>query len=92
MYQSLIWALSLRDDARRLGPPLDAEDCQRLANALIDGVRRNVKLGGDFLRVEVLIDEEQAVELSGRQSCNARRHQVRLALVRSFTRRFMRVV
>ena len=39
MYQSLIWSAVLRDEARRLGAALDAEDLERLADALIDGVR-----------------------------------------------------
>ena len=36
---------------------LDAEDLQRLADALVDGVRRNAELGRDFLRDEMLVDE-----------------------------------
>ena len=39
MYQTLIWAAVLRNDARGLGPAFDAEDLERLTDALIDGVR-----------------------------------------------------
>jgi hypothetical protein len=49
MYQSLIWSGILSDDPGRLRPALDAEDLKRLADALIDRVRRNAELGGDFL-------------------------------------------
>jgi hypothetical protein len=50
MYQALIWRRGmLRDGARRLRSPLHAEDCKRLADALIDGVRGNGEAGGDFL-------------------------------------------
>ena len=45
MYQSLIWPAVPRDEPGRLGAPLDAEDLQRLADALVDRVRRNVELG-----------------------------------------------
>ena len=38
MYQPLIWAFRLRHDARSLGSPLDAEDGERLPDALVDGV------------------------------------------------------
>jgi hypothetical protein len=50
MYQSLIWSLELGNDARRLSPTLHAEDGERMANALVDGVRRNLELGRDFFR------------------------------------------
>jgi hypothetical protein len=50
MYQSLIWAFVLRHDARRLRAALDAEDLKRLPDALIDGVRRDVKLCSDLFR------------------------------------------
>jgi hypothetical protein len=49
MYQSLIWPTVPRDEARRLGAPFNAEDLQRLADALVDGVRRNFELGRDLL-------------------------------------------
>jgi hypothetical protein len=45
MYQSLIWVFELGDDPCRLRAPLDAEDGQRLADALVNGVRRDVQLG-----------------------------------------------
>jgi len=49
MYQTLIWAAVLSDDPRRLRSPHDAKRLERLANPLIHGVRRDSKLGGDFL-------------------------------------------
>jgi hypothetical protein len=49
MYQSLIWAFDLGNDACRLRPALYAEDSQGLANALVNRVRRNAELGRDFL-------------------------------------------
>jgi hypothetical protein len=39
MYQPLIWTLGLSDYASRLRTPLDAQDCQRLADALVDRMR-----------------------------------------------------
>jgi hypothetical protein len=39
MYQSLIWLGILSDDPRRLRATFDAEDLERLANALVDRVR-----------------------------------------------------
>jgi hypothetical protein len=49
MYQSLIRPLVLRNDTRGLVAPVDAEDLQSLPDALVDGVRRDFELGGDFL-------------------------------------------
>lgn len=67
MYQPLIWPADLRHQARGLGPPLDAQDMQGAANALIDGVRRNIELDGDFLGRKVQVDQAQAIELAGAQ-------------------------
>jgi hypothetical protein len=64
MYQSLIWLLVLGDDARCLRAPLDAEDRQRLADALVDRMGRDVKLDRDFLGIQMLIDEQETVELT----------------------------
>ena len=50
MYQSLIWLVMLGDDASRMRPPLNAKRLEGAANALIDGMRRDVELRGDFLR------------------------------------------
>jgi hypothetical protein len=68
MYQPLIWALVLGDDARCLGPPLDAKDLKRLPDALVDGVRRNVQLGRNLLGREMPIDKSQAIQLAGGQA------------------------
>ena len=61
MYQSLIWAPVLGDDARGLGPPFDAEGLESLADALVDGMRRNIELAGDLFR-------ERCWSTSNRQS------------------------
>ena len=55
MYQSLIFAAVTGDDARGLAAALDAEDMERAADALVDGVRRNVELGRDFLRGQMVV-------------------------------------
>jgi len=39
MYQSLIWATVLGNEARGLAAALDAQDMERAANALVDRVR-----------------------------------------------------
>jgi len=49
MYQTLIWALVSRHDAGGLGATLDTEDLKGLADTLVDGVRRNLKLGRNLL-------------------------------------------
>lgn len=79
MYQSLIWAAVLGDDARGLGAPFDAKDSKGLANALVDRVRRDVKLGRDFLGGQKLVDEAKAVELAGRKPRDALGNYVRRA-------------
>jgi hypothetical protein len=48
MYQSLIWPAVLRYEARGLGTAFNAEDLKRLADALIDRVRRDLELRGDL--------------------------------------------
>ena len=77
MYQSLIWPLVAGDDPRSLRAALYSKDSEGLPNSLIDCVRRDMKLGRDFLGAEVLIDKAQAIELTGRQACDALRHQRR---------------
>ncbi|HEX6661668.1 MAG TPA: hypothetical protein VF067_07355 [Sphingomicrobium sp.] len=67
MYQTLIRAGVLGDDARSLAATLDSEGMESAPNALVDGVRRDVELGRDLLRRQMLIDEEQTVELSRAQ-------------------------
>jgi hypothetical protein len=51
-----------------LGPALDAEGLQRLTDALVDRMWRNIELASDFLRGEMLIDEAKAIELTGSQT------------------------
>jgi hypothetical protein len=92
MYQSLIWSFYLGDDARRLRAPLDPEDRERLADALVDGVRRNLELGSDFLGGKMLVDEEQAVQLAGGELGDARRHQLRRARTMGIEGRILRSV
>jgi hypothetical protein len=76
MYQSLIWALVLGHDPRRLRTALDAEDRQCLADALVDSVGRNAELGRNLLRIEMLIDEQQAIELAAAEPGDTRGHQI----------------
>jgi hypothetical protein len=90
MYQSLIWFFVLGDDARRLRPPLDSEEGERLADALVDRVRRDMELGRDFLRGQMLVDEEEAIELTRGQSGDSGGHYV--VRGRAVTRRLMRSV
>jgi hypothetical protein len=66
MYQPLIWAAVLGDEAGGLGAAFDAENLERLANALIDGVGRNSQLDGDFLRREMFGDKPQTIKLARR--------------------------
>jgi hypothetical protein len=65
MYQSLIWATVLGNEARRLAAALDAKDMKRAADALVDRVRRNAKFSRDLFRGMVRVHEPQAVELAG---------------------------
>jgi hypothetical protein len=92
MYQSLIWVLVLGDDARRLGASLDAENRQGLANSLIDGVRRYVEFARDFLRTEVLVDEQQTIELTGTEPGDTLGHQIARTRIIGLARRVMRSV
>jgi hypothetical protein len=75
MYQALICrvvASSGRGDkACGLATLLDAEDLERLAHALVDGVRRNAEAESDFLRRQVLVDEFEALALPLTQAGNA---------------------
>ena len=70
MYQSLIWSAVAGDQPRRLRPSLDAEDLEGLADALVDGMRGNAELDGDFLGRQMLVDQLQAFELPRRQPGN----------------------
>jgi hypothetical protein len=70
MYQSLIWRVVLGNDARSLGTALDAERLEGDADALIDGMRRDVELRGDFLGGQMLVDQQQAVELTASEFRN----------------------
>jgi hypothetical protein len=76
MYQPLIWPLALGNEASGLCAPLYAKDLQGLADTLVDGVRRNPELGSNLFGVEVLVDEQQAVELAGGQPRHALRNVV----------------
>ena len=76
MYQSLIWSGMLRNDARRLASALDSQRVKRLANALVDGVGGDVELCRDFFRRQMLIDQPEAVELTGGEPGNTGYHVV----------------
>jgi hypothetical protein len=74
MYQPLIWlgeATLGGNQARGLRSTLHAKDLQGLANALIDGVRRNAEMAGNLLRREMLVHKLQAFPLSGGKTCDA---------------------
>jgi hypothetical protein len=92
MYQTLIWAARLSDDAGRLRPPRNAKDCKGLTDALVDGVRGDVELGRDLLRRKQLVDEAEAVDLAGGKLSDALGHQVGRARIEALTRRTMRSV
>jgi hypothetical protein len=81
MYQPLIFARVLSDDARCLRATFDSEGLERLADSLVDGVRRDPQLGRDFLRREVLVDQPQAVELALGQPSNALRNRIMRGIV-----------
>ena len=69
MYQPLILAgerAACGDQPGRFGATLDAQRMERLADALIDGVRGNTELPGDFLRRKMKVDEFEALQLSAR--------------------------
>jgi len=76
MYQPLIWAAVLGDDPCGLGTTLDTKDSERLANSLVDRVRRDSELGRDFLGAQMLIDEAKAVELTGREASDTLGHRI----------------
>jgi hypothetical protein len=65
MYQPLIWPAVASDQAGGLSAPFDAEGLERLTDALIDGMRRDVELDRDFLGGQMLVDKAKAIELTG---------------------------
>ena len=81
MYQPLIWPLVAGDDAGGLRPALNPKGLKGAPDALVDGVRRDTELNGDFLGGKVLIDQQQTVQLATRESCDPLRH-CRLFVVR----------
>ena len=70
MYQTLIWLVVLRHEASGLSSPFNAEDVDRLSNALIDGVRRDIEFARDLLGRQMPVDETQAVQLTRGQPCD----------------------
>jgi hypothetical protein len=72
MYQSLIWAAVLGNDACGLASALYSKDMESAPNALIDGVRGDVELGRDLLRRQMFVDEQQTVELTSAEPRDAR--------------------
>jgi hypothetical protein len=73
MYQTLIWLAVLGHEACGLGSARNAESLERLANPLVDGMRRDSELDRDLFRGKMLRDKEQAVELAARQFRHALR-------------------
>jgi hypothetical protein len=92
MYQSLIWPFHLRHDPGSLGTPLHAENGERLADALVDGVVRDAELGRDLLRAQMLVDEKETVELSRAESGDTLGHVVDRRRDRDIARRIVRTV
>jgi hypothetical protein len=88
MYQSLIWAFDLSNHPGRLGTAFDTEDGERLPYSLVDRVGRDFQLRCNLFRVEMLVDEEEAVQLALGKLGDARGHQVRCARVTSIMGRF----
>jgi len=80
MYQTLIWSAVLGDEASSLSAALDAERMKRLADALINRVRRDSQLARNLLGIEVLIDQPKAVELPFGQLRDPRADHVFAAL------------
>jgi len=92
MYQSLIWSLMAGYDPRRLRTAFYPEDSKGLSNALVDGVRGDMKLRRDFLGTEVPVDEQETVELPGAQPGDSLSHQVPRSRITGSARRLMRSV
>ena len=67
MYQSLIWLVVASDEACCVGPTFNPQGLERDSNALIDGVRRDVELGRNFLGGEMLVHQQKTVELPASQ-------------------------
>lgn len=69
MYQALIWVTGVKlvtsNDARGLRTSFYAEDRKGLTDPLVDGVRRDMEFCRNLLGAEMLIDETQAIELTG---------------------------
>jgi len=76
MYQTLIWAAVVGDEASSLAAPLDPKDVERPADALVDGMRGDMELVGDLLGGKVLVDQQQAIKLSRAQTRDAARQNV----------------
>jgi len=69
MYQPLICRIVAGphrrgDHSGRFAALIDAQDMQRLAHPLVDGMRRNTQLERDFLGRQMLVDQRQALTLS----------------------------
>ncbi len=64
MYQSLIWAAVMGNDAGGLATATDAENMKRLSDPLVDGVGRNPKFGCDFFGGKVVGDQPKTFELA----------------------------
>ncbi|MEO6225612.1 MAG: hypothetical protein ABIO80_07160 [Sphingomicrobium sp.] len=76
MYQSLIRAAVFGDDPGGLRPPFDTKDLESLANALVDSVGGNIEPRRNLFGQQVLIDQPQAIELTGSQPFDPRGHCV----------------
>ena len=82
MYQPLICRVLLRlkrrrDHPRRHAAPFDPQDVERLAHPLVDGVRRYAQFEGNFLRRQMLIDQNKALPLPFAQAGHADVYRLR---------------
>jgi hypothetical protein len=64
MYQPLIWVAVLGDEASGLAAALDPEDVERAPDALVHRMWGDMELVGDLLGGKMLVDQQQAIELS----------------------------
>ena len=62
-----------RHQARRIVSSVHAKTLARVIEVGVDGIFRNAKLAGDFLRTQVLINQAQALPFTRRQHIDGRR-------------------
>jgi hypothetical protein len=89
MYQSLIWLCVASYEACGLRAPFHAERLEREADALVDGVWRDVEFSRDLFRRKMLVHERKAIELTAGELRNPLDHLfIHIARVLGPRRRF----